>query len=127
MSSSPARPDLKLRLWLGDQIALGPGKAELLAAVAEQGSISASAKALGMSYRRAWLLVDTMNRCFREPLVSTGVGGKGGGGARLTPSGEQVLATYRALLVQLQREADAGLSSLLPLLRDAPLPPHPEA
>ena len=70
-----ARGPTKLRVMYGTEIAIGPGKAELLAAIAETGSISASAKRLGMSYRRAWLLVDTMNRCFREPVVASATGG----------------------------------------------------
>jgi hypothetical protein len=64
-----ARLKLKLQLYCGDEIAMGPGKADLLEAIAREGSISAAGRALGMSYRRAWLLVDTMNRCFRAPLV----------------------------------------------------------
>jgi hypothetical protein len=72
-----ARGATKLRVMFGTEIAIGPGKAELLAAIAETGSISASAKRLGMSYRRAWLLVDTMNRCFREPVVASATGGSG--------------------------------------------------
>lgn len=88
---------IQVRLYHGDDIALGPGKAELLAAIAAAGSISAAARHMGLSYRRAWLLVDTMNRCFAEPLVASTTGGSRGGGARLTPLGEQVLDDYRAL------------------------------
>src|ERR1044072_7382733 len=88
---------LKLQLYCGDEIAMGPGKAELLDAIARTGSISAAGRALGMSYRRAWLLVDTMNRAFREPLVEAAKGGPHGGGAHITPFGEQILAAYRAL------------------------------
>lgn len=76
---------------------MGPGKAALLEAIAATGSISAAAKRLGMSYRRAWLLVDTMNRCFRTPLVDAATGGSGGGGAGLTTLGEEVLARYRTM------------------------------
>ena len=72
---------LRLRILFGPEIAVGPGKIALLDAIAETGSISAAARALGMSYRRAWLLIDTMNRCFREPVIETASGGKGGGGA----------------------------------------------
>ena len=70
-----ARLKLKLQLYCGDEIAMGPGKADLLEAIAREGSISAAGRAMGMSYRRAWLLVDTMNRCFRAPLVETHPGG----------------------------------------------------
>jgi molybdate transport system regulatory protein len=88
---------LFLRLELGEDIAIGPGKADLLAGIAETGSIAAAARRLGMSYKRAWLLVETMNACFRAPLVLSARGGRGAGGARLTVEGEAVLAAYRSL------------------------------
>src|SRR3546814_17276525 len=69
---------IKLQLFCGDEIAMGPGKADLLEAISAQGSISAAGRALGMSYRRTWLLVDVMNRCFRAPLVETAAGGSHG-------------------------------------------------
>ena len=75
-------------------IAMGPGKAELLHAIEDTGSISAAARSLGMSYRRAWLLVDTMNQCFRSPVVETLTGGQKGGGARITELGREVLRRY---------------------------------
>ena len=92
-----ARLKLKLQLYCGDEIAMGPGKADLLEAIAREGSISAAARALGMSYRRGWLLVDTMNRCFREPLVEAHPGGGKAAGARVTSAGDAALAAYRAL------------------------------
>ena len=104
----------------GTEIAIGPGKAQLLEAIAETGSISASAKRLGMSYRRAWLLVDTMNRCFREPVVTSATGGTGGGGARLTPFGERVLDRFRAMLEHVERALDADLAAFSELLADRP-------
>ncbi len=85
----------RLRVELGAEIAIGPGKADLLEAIANSGSISAAARTLDMSYRRAWLLVDTMNRCFRAPVVAAATGGKGGGGAQITVFGLQVLKAYR--------------------------------
>jgi len=88
-----ARLKLKLQLYCGDEIAMGPGKAALLEAIRRTGSISAAGRALGMSYRRAWLLVDTMNRCFAEPLVEA----HSGAGARVTEAGERALADYLAL------------------------------
>lgn len=88
---------LKLQLACGDRYALGPGKADLLDAIAANGSISAAGRALGMSYRRAWLLVDEMNRCFQTALVETARGGGHDRGARLTDTGRAVLAAYRAL------------------------------
>lgn len=85
------------RLYCGDEIAMGPGKADLLDAINELGSISAAGRAMDMSYRRAWLLVDTMNRCWKKPLVATAPGSAHGGGARLTDFGKEVLAHYREL------------------------------
>ena len=90
----------KLRILLGAEIAIGPGKADLLDAVTRTGSISAAAREMDMSYRRAWVLVDTMNRCFHAPLVETSKGGSGGGGARVTDLGLEVLARYRAMEVK---------------------------
>jgi molybdate transport system regulatory protein len=87
----------RLRILFGADIALGPGKADLLDSLARTGSISAAAREMDMSYRRAWLLVDTMNRCFRSALVETSKGGSGGGGARITDLGLEVLARYRAM------------------------------
>lgn len=88
---------LRLRLMAGEDIAIGPGKADLLAAIADLGSIAAAGRRLGMSYRRAWLLVETMNRCFRSPLVEAVKGGVRGGGARLSPLGAEVLERYRRM------------------------------
>lgn len=92
---SSSRP--RLRILLGSAIAIGPGKADLLDAIDRCGSISAAARELGMSYRRAWQLADVMNHAFRERLVEAGTGGARGGGARLTPFGREVLARYRAM------------------------------
>ena len=78
-------------------IVLGPGKADLLAAIGESGSIRAAAESLGMSYMRAWTLVRTMNAAFRSPLVEKVRGGNEKGGARLTPRGDRVLAAYREM------------------------------
>jgi molybdate transport system regulatory protein len=115
--SRHARGATKLRVMFGTEIAIGPGKAELLAAIAETGSISASAKRLGMSYRRAWLLVDTMNRCFREPVVASATGGSGGGGARVTGFGRDVLRSYRAMLSRVDRALEPGLARFSRLLK----------
>jgi molybdate transport system regulatory protein len=101
----------------GSEIAIGPGKAELLAAIAATGSISASAKQLGMSYRRAWLLVDTMNRCFREPVVASATGGSGGGGAQVTDFGRKVLASFGAMRERVDRALDPELARFSELLR----------
>ena len=87
----------RLRVLLGSSIAIGPGKADLLEAIARAGSISAAAREMGLSYRRAWLLVEAMNKAFREPLVEAAAGGRGGGGARITARGRDVLQRYRAM------------------------------
>lgn len=97
-----ARLKLKLQLYCGEEIAMGPGKADLLEAIEREGSISAAGRALGMSYRRAWLLVDTMNRCFKRPLVETHPGGGKGAGANLTSDGEAALSAYRAMSAQVE-------------------------
>lgn len=91
------RLKLSLRLIHGEDIAMGPGKAELLEAIARTGSISAAARSMDMSYRRAWMLVEVMNRCFKDPLVETSKGGSHGGGAWLSATGQEVLAQYRVV------------------------------
>lgn len=98
MARPPEAPlEPRLRVLLGASIAMGPGKADLLDAVDAEGSITAAARHMGMSYRRAWLLIETMNRCFRTPLVETERGGPGGGGAHLTELGREALRRYRDL------------------------------
>ena len=114
---------IKAQLYCGDELAMGPGKADLLEAITREGSISAAGRALGMSYRRAWLLVDGMNRCWRERLVETVAGGGHGRGATLTATGWCVLTAYRALEADLAATAGAtGLGELDALLRAEPLP-----
>ena len=113
---------LKLQLMCGDEIAMGPGKADLLDAIAVHGSISAAGRALGMSYRRAWLLVDEMNRCFNQALVETLRGGGRNRGARLTETGQHALEAYRAMEADASTIADRkGYLGLLALLRIQPL------
>ncbi len=86
----------RVRILLGKNIAFGPGKADLLHAIEKTGSITKAAEELNMSYMRAWTLIRTMNRCFNEPLVDAVRGGtRGGGGARLTATGREVLVLYR--------------------------------
>jgi len=91
------RKIVRIGIPLGDCYAMGPGKADLLEAIQETGSISAAGRKLGMSYRRAWLLVDEMNHCFRMPLVEARLGGAGGGGARVTDAGREALRRYRQI------------------------------
>jgi molybdate transport system regulatory protein len=120
-----ARLKLKLQLYCGDEIAMGPGKADLLEAIAREGSISAAGRALGMSYRRAWLLVDTMNRCFKKPLVETHPGGGKQAGAKLTRQGEQALASYRALSSQVEGGVSGAAYEALEIaIRPNPLGSH---
>ncbi|MBU6206876.1 MAG: LysR family transcriptional regulator [Alphaproteobacteria bacterium] len=97
----------RFRIMCGNEIAMGPGKADLLAAISETGSISGAARTLGMSYRRAWLLVDIMNRCWKVPLVQTLGGGRRGGGAKITEFGDQILLRYR----QMEARATLALSA----------------
>lgn len=104
MAKAPAgrkatKQDLKpqIRIMFRKAIAMGPGKADLLRAIGETGSISAAARQMEMSYRRAWLLVDTMNQAFKSPVVVTLTGGKSGGGAAVTDFGREVLKRYQAM------------------------------
>jgi molybdate transport system regulatory protein len=103
---------LSIRIDLPPAGALGPGKAQLLELIGETGSISAAGRALDMSYRRAWLLVDALNSLFKEPVVTTMLGGKAGGGAQLTPFGRTVIQHYRKLEA---RAANAGKAHLAAL------------
>ena len=90
----------------------GPGKARLLERIDEAGSIAAAARAMGMSYRRAWLMVASMNRCFAGAVVETSHGGRRGGGARVTNSGRQVVALYRSTERAARRAAAPHLTRL---------------
>jgi molybdate transport system regulatory protein len=88
---------LTLRVLSKSGPAMGPGKAELIERIAETGSISAAGRAMGMSYRRAWQLVESLNAAYREAVVVTAVGGERGGGARVTPYGRRLVAQFRAM------------------------------
>ena len=110
----------ELRILLGSPVAMGPGKAALLEAIAEHGSISAAARAMGMSYRRAWVLVDAMNRAFKAPLVETAAGGPRGGGAILTKAGRTALHRYRTMEAKAQRSVAPDLRKMRALMRPAP-------
>ena len=114
---------LKAQLLCDGELAIGPGKADLLEAIQQEGSISGAGRRLGMSYRRTWLLVDMMNRCWRLPLVEATAGGGQQKGARLTACGREVLTAYRALETQL---AEAAASGALKTLTDHLLD-HPRA
>ncbi len=105
-------PRFRLRLVFGGGAMLGPGKADLLAEIAARGSISAAGRALGMSYKRAWSLVEEMNAAFRAPLVESARGGAQGGGAALTEAGRRVLSLYRRIE---ERAAAAGAAEVAEL------------
>lgn len=97
MKSRRSSVKIRLRICRGDEIAIGPGKASLLECIDAEGTLAAAGRKLGMSYKRAWTLVETMNRCFQSPLVETCKGGATRGGSSLTPLGRTVLERYRAM------------------------------
>jgi molybdate transport system regulatory protein len=109
---------LTVRVDFGSDRALGPGKIRLLEAIRNTGSISQAGRSLDMSYRRAWLLVDDMNRCFREPVVTTQPGGAHGGGAALTPFGLELIEKYRSIESQATAATKLQLSALEIALRN---------
>jgi molybdate transport system regulatory protein len=108
----------RLRIVLQPDNAVGPGKSELLQGIRDTGSIAAAGRRMGMSYKRAWLLIDTMNACFREPLVETSRGGQSRGGARLTPTGELVLDCYRRMEALTEKAIAGEMKRLRQVLRD---------
>jgi len=116
----PTTPYLRLRIVFGKDAMLGPGKAELLEHIRDTGSIAAAGRAMKMSYKRAWMLVETLNTMFREPLVDSTRGGLKGGGAVLTAAGQAVLAQYRRLEAQAAAAAAAEVVALTAMLRDIP-------
>jgi molybdate transport system regulatory protein len=105
------------RLYIGESIAIGPGKIDLLRQVDVTHSISAAARALGMTYKRAWLLIDSLNQGFGRPVVETAIGGKGGGGATLTVLGKQLVECYAAIEARLNTAAQDELEALLRLTK----------
>jgi molybdate transport system regulatory protein len=111
---------LTLRVDLGDHRAIGPGKIRLLEAIRDTGSITKAGIALGMSYRRAWLLVDDMNNCFREPVVAAQAGGTHGGGAALTSFGARLIGQYRAIEAEAHSANAVRLHELEAACRAAP-------
>jgi len=114
----PPKPVLRFRMRVtnGEQIAVGPGKIALLEAIEKTGSITAAAKSLEMSYRRAWLLLDEMNRSLRQPAVSTSQGGSSGGGSVLTDAGRQVIALYRRIEEGATAACQQDIRALMKLL-----------
>jgi molybdate transport system regulatory protein len=120
MKPDPRHPRLRIRVVFGDEGMIGPGKAELLDRIDRTGSIAAAGREMGMSYKRAWELVGTLNAMFREPLVDSTRGGPGGGGAVLTANGRQVLALFRAFEAEAARAGAPQLGAMRGLLRDIP-------
>jgi molybdate transport system regulatory protein len=106
----------RLRVTVGEVIAIGPGKIQLLEAIRETGSITAAAKSLGMSYRRAWLLLDELNHALRKPAVDSAKGGVQGGGSALTPVGQQLIDTYRRIEDTAASACAADIKRLLGLV-----------
>lgn len=109
---------LRIRIVFGTDAMLGPGKADLLEAIRETGSIAAAGRRMNMSYKRAWMLVEELNGAFRAPLVASTRGGARGGGARLTAAGETVLAHYRKLDEIMAEAGAARIGLLRAMLRD---------
>jgi len=103
----PRYRGLTLRVVAAGAPAMGPGKAELIERIAQTGSISAAARAMGMSYRRAWQLVEALNAAYKKPVVVTAIGGQRGGGARVTPHGKRLAVLFRAM----EDKASAAIAS----------------
>lgn len=116
-------PRASLRIELGPEERFGPGKIRLLELVGSTGSISAAAREMNMSYRRAWLLIDEMNRMFGAPVVAAVTGGAHGGGARLTDLGEKLIAIYRGI----ERESTALALRRIGVLMGTEEEPQPAA
>lgn len=123
MAASPSNPPLlkpRWRITMDGEIALGPGKVDLLEAIGRTGSISAAAREIGLSYRRAWDMVNTMNHCFKKPLVERSKGGAGGGGAHLTELGRTVIGQYRRMESKALKSVQAEWKTLHKNLKPPP-------
>jgi molybdate transport system regulatory protein len=116
-ASQPAQVRFRMRVTKGETIAIGPGKISLLEAVRKHGSISAAARSLDMSYRRAWLLIDELNRSLESPATISEQGGQSGGGCVLTPVGESIIRLYREVEAQAQSACATQIESLTKLLK----------
>ena len=112
-------PGLLLRILSAKNPAMGPGKARLVGLIAESGSISAAARKMGMSYRRAWQLVEALNKSFNEPVVLTAVGGKRGGGAVVTDFGKRLVKQYHGMEAKASAAIAADLEEFCTSLRKA--------
>lgn len=114
---------LSLRLDFGSTVRLGPGKVRLLELIRQHGSISAAGRTMSMSYRRAWLLVDSLNQAFVEPLVATRPGGKASRRAELTPFGLEVVRRFRGMEAAAARAVSADMRALADAIRTDVAPP----
>jgi molybdate transport system regulatory protein len=103
---------VRFRVDFSDACSLGPGKIDLLESIQRTGSLRQAAQALGMSYRRAWLLLDGLNRSFTEPASTASIGGQGGGGVTLTPFGLEIIRTYRAAAEAIESVAHRELQAI---------------
>lgn len=108
---------IKLQIMSGDDLAMGPGKADLLDQIQKTGSIAAAGRAMDMSYKRAWDLVEVMNRCFSDPLVDKSKGGASKGGATVTPLGIKILSRYRSLQSIASSEVDKEIDQFIDLMK----------
>jgi molybdate transport system regulatory protein len=120
MRNETWRPRLRIRIVFGEDEMIGPGKAELLERIERCGSIAAAGREMGMSYKRAWELVGTLNAMFRAPLVESTRGGPGGGGAVLTAAGREVLDLYRGFEREAAEAGAVRLDALRSRLKDIP-------
>lgn len=118
-TSTTVKPEVRFRMRIqqADTIALGPGKVALLEAVREHGSISAAARSLNMSYRRAWLLMDELNKSLKSPATVAEHGGQSGGGCVLTAVGEEIIRLYRGIETQAYAACAAEISALTRMIK----------
>lgn len=107
----------RMRIRAGDTIAIGPGKIDLLEAIGTYGSLSAAARSMGMSYRRAWLLLDEINRALEQPATDATTGGQAGGGSKLTAVGERIVMLYREIEREAERASRRQMTALIDLLK----------
>ena len=112
-----SRAAIRFRIDFGPQLAVGPGKIALLESIRHSGSLSQAARELKMSYRRAWLLLDSLNGAFTQPVVRTNTGGRRGGGSQLTALGEKLIRTYRAFEAAAQQRATRDFKALAGQIR----------
>lgn len=118
MTRPTAIAKFRFRITVGDDIVVGPGKIALLEAIAATGSISAAAQSLGMSYRRAWLLLDEMNRMLRAPVAESARGGATRGGSEITETGRRLIEAYRRIEARAEAACADDIEQLVALVAD---------